>query len=81
MTEAPVRSALLAVLAEILPGLSPAEVTDDKTLGELGADSVDRVEIVTGLVHRLGQDRSIAALADEPDIGRLIARLSEGSAG
>ncbi|MGA6161811.1 acyl carrier protein [Amycolatopsis magusensis] len=79
MTADPVRSALAAVLDEILPGLAPSEVTDEKSLHELGADSVDRVEIVTALVHRLGVDRPVTDFADIPDIGALVETLAEGS--
>ena len=40
------------VVTTILPGVRPEEVTGDKHLKDLGADSVDRVEIISMLIDR-----------------------------
>ncbi|HEY4456339.1 MAG TPA: phosphopantetheine-binding protein [Pseudonocardiaceae bacterium] len=76
---APARQALLRVLAEILPDVATDEVTDEMTLDDLGADSVDRVEIITALVHLLDRTDPISSFADLPDIGSLLRRVTDGS--
>jgi polyketide biosynthesis acyl carrier protein len=74
-----VRLVLLDVLTEILPHLPGEEVSDDKSLRDLGADSVDRVEIISELTRRLGRDDPLSEFAEIPDLGALVAHLS-GSA-
>ncbi|MFI0982616.1 acyl carrier protein [Streptomyces sp. NPDC021093] len=74
--EATVRAALLDVVAEILPDVPAAEVRDDRNLKDLGADSVDRVEILITLTRRLGSGEDISRVAAVPDIGSLIAYLA-----
>jgi len=76
-TTADVEQTVRAVIAEILPDLPAGEVSAEKSLRDLGADSVDRVEIISLLVHRLGRTDPISAFAAIPDIGALIAFLSE----
>lgn len=72
-----VRQVLLDVIAEILPDLNPQEVTDDRSLRDLGADSVDRVEIIALLTDQLGLSVPLSAFAAVPDIGALIKFLDE----
>lgn len=71
-----VRRTLLQVLAEIMPDLPPGEIADHRTLKDLGADSVDRVEIITALTQRLGRDEPLSDLAGAPNLGALVERLS-----
>ncbi len=74
-----VEQVLHAVLAEILPDLAVEEITPDKDLAGLGADSVDRVEILSLVAHRLARPEPISNFAHIPNIGALIEHLSEGS--
>ncbi|RKT17078.1 polyketide biosynthesis acyl carrier protein [Streptomyces sp. 1114.5] len=60
------------VVGQILPGLSPEEITGDKHLKQLGADSVDRVEIILGLMDRLRVDEPMSSFSDLRDIDALI---------
>ncbi|MFA7761415.1 phosphopantetheine-binding protein [Streptomyces sp. NPDC048723] len=76
---AQVEQTVRAVIGEILPDLPAAAVTEDKSLRDLGADSVDRVEIISLLIHRLASEEPISRFADIPDIGALIDHLSKGS--
>ncbi|MFE1951178.1 MULTISPECIES: phosphopantetheine-binding protein [Streptomyces] len=73
---ATVRSVLVEVIAEILPDVPAQEVLDERSLADLGADSVDRVEIITTLCHRLGSRERVSRFAEIRDIGGLIAHLS-----
>ncbi|MEU1852703.1 phosphopantetheine-binding protein [Streptomyces sp. NPDC019990] len=73
---ATVRAVLLEVIAEILPDVPAQEVLDERSLADLGADSVDRVEIITTLTHRLRSRERVSRFADIRDIGGLVAHLS-----
>jgi len=70
-----VTTVLYDVLATILPGVPRAEITADKHLKDLGADSVDRVEIIMALVDRLGVNEPMSRFSDVPDLGALIDAL------
>lgn len=76
---AQVEQMVRAVIREILPDLPAADITAEKSLRDLGADSVDRVEIISLLLHRLASEEPISSFADVPDIGALIDYLSKGS--
>jgi polyketide biosynthesis acyl carrier protein len=73
---ADVERTLREVIAEILPDVAPAEITPDKSLRDLGADSVDRVEIIMLLTGRLGVSAPLFVFAGIPNIGALIAYLT-----
>ncbi|WP_406207907.1 phosphopantetheine-binding protein [Kitasatospora sp. NBC_01560] len=60
------------VIGQILPGLAPAAISGDQHLKDLGADSVDRVEIILGLVDRLGLDEPMSRFAELPDVDALV---------
>lgn len=75
--DAAVVGAVRDVLATILPGLDPHQVGGDRHLRDLGADSVDRVEIILGLMERLGVDEPLASFGDLPDVDALVAFLTE----
>lgn len=65
-----------AILA-ILPALPRSEITPDKHLRDIGADSVDRVEIIMTITERLGLDEPMSSFAALPDIGALIRFLTD----
>jgi polyketide biosynthesis acyl carrier protein len=56
----------------ILPSVEPARIAATAHLQELGADSVDRVEIIISVLDRLGLDHPMSAFSDIPDIGELV---------
>ncbi len=68
--------ALRQVIRSILPALAPEEITGDKHLRDLGADSVDRVEIILGVTARLGIDEPMSNFSAIPDIDGLVDHLS-----
>jgi polyketide biosynthesis acyl carrier protein len=59
-------------VAQILPGVPRAQITGDKHLRELGADSVDRVEIILSLIDRLRLDEPMSNFSDLPDLDALV---------
>lgn len=64
------------VIAEILPAVAADQVAGRRTLAELGADSVDRVEIVVGVLDRLGLAAPLAPFAAVPDLDALADLLT-----
>lgn len=72
-----VEQAVREVITSILPGLPPEAIAGHRHLRDLGADSVDRVEIIIGVTVRLGLDVPLSAFSDTPDIDRLIDQLVE----
>jgi polyketide biosynthesis acyl carrier protein len=64
-----------SVVAEILPALPPERITEDRHPRDLGADSVDRVEIILTLLDRLGLREPMARFGELPDLGALAALL------
>ncbi|SDD61953.1 acyl carrier protein [Actinokineospora iranica] len=72
-----VEAAFHEIVTDILPELSPGAITGDKHLKALGADSVDRVEIILALMDRFGVTEPMASFSEIPDIDRLLAFLTE----
>jgi polyketide biosynthesis acyl carrier protein len=67
-------------VAQILPGVPRAHITGDKHLRELGADSVDRVEIILSLIDRLRLDEPMSSFSDLPDLDALVDFLVQTGA-
>lgn len=59
-------------VATILPAVPAERITGDKHLKDLGADSVDRVEIVLALIDTLGVSAPMADFSALPDIDSLV---------
>ena len=66
---AQVRDLVCEVVAQILPGV---RLTGEQGLTDLGADSVDRVEIILTLLERLGLDEPMSSFNDLPDLDALV---------
>jgi polyketide biosynthesis acyl carrier protein len=65
------------VVGSILPALPAAEIVEDRHLKELGADSVDRVEIILTVLDRLGVDEPMSSFSSLPNLGALVDFLVE----
>jgi polyketide biosynthesis acyl carrier protein len=64
-------------IVEVLPTVDPAQVTGGKHLRDLGADSIDRVEIITMVLNRLGLDEPLSSFVELPDINAMVELLYE----
>lgn len=71
--------AVREVIHAMLPSVNPDDIREDQHLKDLGADSVDRIEIVTMLMHRFGVDEPMSAFSGIPCIGALADYLYERS--
>ncbi|MEU9704936.1 phosphopantetheine-binding protein [Streptomyces sp. NPDC047981] len=69
-----VLTAIRGSVLVVLPEVDPERVTEDVSLTDLGANSIDRVDVVTMTMDALGISLSVTDFADVSDIGSL-ARL------
>jgi polyketide biosynthesis acyl carrier protein len=76
-TDDRVARALREAIAAILPALPAGEIDTGKHLRDLGADSIDRVEIILRVMERLGIEEPLASFSDIPTIGALLDLLGE----
>lgn len=78
--EGEIRAAVEHVIRQILPEFQGRDIPEDKHLRDLGADSIDRVEIILTLIDRLKLADSMSSFADIPNIGEMILYLEERAA-
>jgi polyketide biosynthesis acyl carrier protein len=74
--EQTVRDAVHQAIAEILPDVTGEQVDESQHLADLGADSVDRVEIILRLTSILGVTEPLSAFGKLPTIEALIDHLT-----
>jgi polyketide biosynthesis acyl carrier protein len=79
MTRAEIARLVPVVVREILPAVPAHTVTGTKHLRDLGADSIDRVEILLLLMDRIGLDEPLSTFADLPDLDAVVDVLTERS--
>lgn len=72
MTKTEVFEIVRKNILEILPDLTPETVSTDKSLSELGANSVDRMEVVTLSMQDLGVKIPLLSFAGVGNIGGLV---------
>jgi polyketide biosynthesis acyl carrier protein len=65
------------VIAVILPSVPADAIAGNKHLRDLGADSVDRVEIILMLLDRLHLDEPMSTFSQVPDVDGLVTLLHE----
>lgn len=77
MSREAVEHAVREVITVILPSVPADAIAGNKHLRDLGADSVDRVEIILMLLERLHIDEPMSSFALVPDIDGLVTSLHE----
>lgn len=70
-----VLDAIRRSIIEVLPEIGSDEVRPDRSLTDLGCNSVDRAEVVSLAMEELGVEVPVAAFADVTDIGGLAELL------
>ncbi|MBO9699896.1 MAG: acyl carrier protein [Sporocytophaga sp.] len=65
------------VIMEVLPDLNPEMISIEKNLKELGANSIDRMEVVTISMEELGIKLPLMSFAQVSNIEGLVKVLSE----
>ena len=74
-----ITDAVSGAVGQILPVVTPAEVRGDRHLKDLGADSLERVEIIMQVLDRLGLRIPLAEFASLPDIDAMVDLLERRS--
>ncbi|WP_328902107.1 MULTISPECIES: acyl carrier protein [unclassified Streptomyces] len=64
-------------IISILPGLPAGAIDGGRHLKELGADSVDRVEIIMALIEEVGIEADMARFSEIPSVDALVQFLWE----
>ena len=72
LTRTDVERTVHEVVIGILPATAAAGVAGDKHLKELGADSVERVEIVLGILERMGLTEPMSSFSELPSVDALV---------
>ncbi|MER7011651.1 phosphopantetheine-binding protein [Saccharopolyspora sp. NPDC000359] len=63
-----VRRNILSVRSDI----DPAEICEDRSMTDLGCDSLDRMDVVVGSLDEIGLELQAEAFAGVQDIGGLV---------
>lgn len=71
------RTAVHEAIGSILPSLDAADIDGAKHLKELGADSVDRVEIIMQVLDRCSLSAPLSRFSDVPDVDHLVEFVAE----
>ncbi|MFC4534164.1 acyl carrier protein [Sphaerisporangium dianthi] len=79
MNEDVIFAAVKRNVLEVLPDLEPGQVTMSGTLTDLGANSVDRADVVTMTMEDLGLAIPIAEFQEVHDIASLVDLLKRHS--
>jgi polyketide biosynthesis acyl carrier protein len=67
-------------IMEVLPDVKPEMITIDKALKDLGANSIDRMEVVTMSMEELGLKIPLMSFAQVSNIEGLVDVLAENYA-
>ena len=65
------------VIMEVLPDVTPEMIAIDKNLKDLGANSIDRIEVVTISMEELGIKLPLMSFSRVCNIQGLVEVLSE----
>lgn len=77
LSEGEVLAAVSKSILEVLPDVAPEAIRPDRSLSELGANSVDRMEVVTLSMEALGVKIPLMSFAGVTNIGDLVAVLHD----
>lgn len=78
MRQEDVFSVLKAVLGEVVPEVDVDAVTPEDSMRELGANSIDRAEVITLTLERLGISRPLVRFADAGDLADIVEIMCAG---
>lgn len=76
MTKADIFNAVKANVIEVLPDLDAGAILPEKSLADLGANSVDRMEIITMTMEHLGISIPLLSFAKVTNIEGIVEVLA-----
>ncbi|MBE3013927.1 phosphopantetheine-binding protein [Microbispora sp. NEAU-D428] len=59
----------------VVPEIDPAEITPDRSLADLGCNSVDRADIVTAVMEELAIEVPLSEFRQGAPVGELVELL------
>jgi len=77
MTKKHVYEVVKSVITEVLPDIEPELIALEKSLRDLGANSIDRMEVVTMSMQELGVKIPLISFAQVANIEGLVDVLTE----
>lgn len=77
MSKEKVYETVKQVVMEILPDVNEADISIEKQLKDLGANSIDRMEVVTMSMEELGLKLPLMSFAQVSNIEGLVNVLAE----
>ncbi|WP_415949121.1 phosphopantetheine-binding protein [Streptomyces sp. KLOTTS4A1] len=77
MTESEIFAALTRNLVDVLPDLLGVHITADLTMRELGANSIDRMDVLIGTQEELGVTIPVSEFGAAQELGSLVAVFAE----
>ena len=72
MTRAEIFNAVKRNITEVLPELDPARIVEDSSMQELGANSIDRADVIIQTMEQLGVKFKISELAEVKNLRGLV---------
>ncbi|MEU0880584.1 phosphopantetheine-binding protein [Lentzea sp. NPDC005914] len=79
MTEQEIFAVLRRHLLDVLPDLDEGRIRLDRSMKDLGANSIDRMDVVIGVQDELGVTVPAAAMKDVHDLRSLVVALQAHS--
>lgn len=80
MSSASVFETFTAVFADVVPEVDVRAISPEDNLRELGANSIDRAEIITESMQKLGISVPMVTFASADTVGDVVAILSDQGA-
>nr|AGS49614.1 hypothetical protein [uncultured bacterium esnapd11] len=79
MTEQEIFAVLRRHLLDVLPELDESRIQLDRSMKDLGANSIDRMDVVIGVQDELGVNVPTSAMKDVHDLRSLVVALQAHS--
>lgn len=78
MTQEEIFKTLISVFSEIIPEVDVSAATPQDSLRDLGANSIDRADIITETMEHAGVSLPMVNFADAQSIGDIV-RIIDGA--
>ncbi|MBC3988132.1 acyl carrier protein [Streptomyces sp. AC563] len=77
MSQEEIFKALMSVFSEIVPEVDVSAATPQDSLRDLGANSIDRADIITETMEAAGVSLPMVRFADAKSIGDIVRVIDE----
>lgn len=80
MSQEEIIKVLTSIFEEIIPEVDVSAVTPEASLRDLGANSIDRAEIITDTMEQVGVSLPMVNFADAKNVGEIADIIAAGQA-